>query len=232
MDKGGLVILGAGGHARVVAETAMLLGLSLLGYLAPQAAKSANAPHPRYLGDDATIPAMLAKGCSFILGIGFVNVPGAIRRAELLMQIPESRLKRLVHPSAMVSPSAGIAAGAFLAAGVILGTGSRAGPGAILNSGAIVDHDCRIGANSHVAIGARIAGGVTVGRDCLIGAGATIRQGLRIGDGAVVAAGAAVLGDVASGSTVAGVPARPLVSLANGAAESAVSNLKKGNRGP
>lgn len=211
MDKGGLVILGAGGHARVVAETAMLLGLSLLGYLAPRAVEPAHAPHPRYLGDDAAISAMLAKDCDFIPGTGFVDAPGAARRAGLLAQIPEDKLVRLIHPSAMVSPSAEIAAGVFIAAGAILGAGSRAAPGAILNSGTIVDHDSLIGANSHVAIGARVAGGVWIGKDCLVGAGATIRQGLHIGDGAVVAAGAVVLGDVAPGSTVAGVPARILV---------------------
>lgn len=210
MAENRLVILGAGGHARVIAETAGILGFSVAGYLAPGAAKSDHAPHPYYLGDDAAITGLLLEGCNFILGTGFVDARGAARRATLLARIPESRLVRLVHPSALVSPSAEIGAGVFLAAGVILGTGSRTGSGSILNSGAIVDHDCRIGANSHVAIGARLAGGVTVGRDCLIGAGATIRQGLRIGDGAIVAAGATVLRDAASGSTVAGVPARPL----------------------
>lgn len=210
MADRGLVILGAGGHARVVAEAARILGLSLAGYLAPQAAELGHAPHLRHLGDDGAIPTLLAAGHDFILGMGFVDAVGAARRAGLAAQIPQDRLARLVHPAAVVSPSARIAPGVFVAVGAILGTGSEAGPGAILNSGAIIDHDCRVGTNSHVAIGARISGEVTVGQDCLIGAGATIRQGLRIGDGAVVAAGAVVLRDVVPGSTVAGVPARLL----------------------
>lgn len=212
MADRGLVILGAGGHARVIAEAAGILGLFLAGYLAPRAAEPGHAPHPRHLGDDGAIPALLAAGHDFILGTGFVDADGAVRRAGLVARIPQDRLARLVHPAAVVSPSARIAPGVFVAAGAILGTGSQAGPGAILNSGAIVDHDCRVGTNSHVAIGARISGGVTVGQNCLIGAGATIRQGLRIGDGAVVAAGAVVLRDAVPGRTVAGIPARLLES--------------------
>lgn len=210
MPNQSLVILGAGGHARVVAEVAGILGCSLVGYLAPRAAEPSHAPHLRYLGNDGAIPALLAAGHDFILGIGFVDAAGATRRMVLVAQIPQDRLARLVHPTAVVSPSARIASGVFVAAGTILGTGSQAGSGAILNSGAIIDHDCRIGTNSHVAIGARISGEVTVGRNCLIGAGATIRQGLYIGDNTVVAAGAVVLHDVVPGSTVAGIPARLL----------------------
>lgn len=206
----GPVILGAGGHARVVAEAAAILGLSVAGYLAPQAVDPDRAPHPRHLGDDGAIPALLAAGHDFILGTGFVDGAGAARRAALVARIPEDRLARLIHPRAMVSPSARIGRGVFLAVGAILGAGSRVDTGAILNSGAIVDHDCRIGVNSHVATGSRVAGGVTIGRNCLIGAGAVIRQGVIIGDGAVAAAGAAVIADVAPGSIVAGVPARPL----------------------
>lgn len=210
MANRSLVILGAGGHARVVAETAEVLGFSLAGYLAPRAADPGQAPHARHLGDDGAITALLRAGHNFVIGIGFVDSPGAARRAGLVARVPADRLERLIHPRAIVSPSSRIAEGTFLAAGVILGAGSRIGLAAILNSGAIIDHDCRIGANSHVATGARITGGVTVGRDCMIGAGATIIQELCIGDCAVVAAGAAVIATVAPGSIVAGIPARPL----------------------
>ncbi len=209
-DAPAVVLIGGGGHARVVAETLAALGRAPVGYLAPEPAPDA-APFaalgPR-LGSDADIARLAGEGCVFALGTGFVEAEGAQRRAGLMARIPAGRLLTVCHPAAIVSPSAVVGAGAFLGPGAIVATGAGIGPAAIVNSGAIVEHDCRVGANVHVASGSRLAGNVTVGDNALIGAGATVRQGVSVGEGAVVGAGAAVVRDVPAGATVAGVPAR------------------------
>lgn len=205
-EAGAIVVIGAGGHARVVAEAAAACGMTLAGHIAPQADTTGMlGPH---LGDDAAIPALAAKGHSFALGTGFVDAAGAARRAALLAGLPEA-LATVVHPAAIVSPTATLAPGAFVAAGAIVGTRCRIGRGAIVNTGAIVDHDSAVADNAHVATGARLAGAVLVGRNALIGAGATIRQGIGIGDDAIVGAGAVVIHPVPPGATVVGNPARP-----------------------
>ncbi|WP_299840805.1 NeuD/PglB/VioB family sugar acetyltransferase [uncultured Paracoccus sp.] len=206
-----LILLGAGGHADVVAEAIALSQGDLAGHLspAPETDRDLSLLGPR-LGDDAAIAALVAAGFGLVPGIGFVTAAGAERRADWLAALPAEALVTVIHPHAILSPSARLGVGSFMAPGAILGTKSRAGAGTILNSGAVVDHDCRLGANCHVATGARLAGGVTVGDNVLIGAGATVRQGVRIGIGAVVGAGAVVLRDVAPGVTVLGVPARPV----------------------
>lgn len=206
-----LILLGAGGHAAVVAEAITLSGGDLAGHLSPEsgAERDPSLLGPR-LGDDSAIPALIAAGFGLVPGTGFVNAAGAARRGLWLAGLPQAALVSIIHPRAILSPSARLGTGSFLAAGAILGTRSQTGSGAILNSGAVVDHDCTLGANCHVATGARLAGGVTLGDDVLIGAGATVRQGIRIGRGAVVGAGAVVLRDVAAGVTVLGVPARPV----------------------
>lgn len=202
-----LVLLGAGGHAAVLAEAITQSGETLAGYLASDNSAVSKLLGPR-LGDDGQIGDLVAQGLRLVIGMGFVNAAGAAHRAAFLASLPRHALATVIHPRAMLSPSARVGAGSFLATGSVLGTASRGGEGFILNSGAVVDHDCSIGRNCHVATGARVAGGVTTGDDVLIGIGATVRQGIRIGEGAVIGAGAVVVSDVPKGAMMLGVPAR------------------------
>lgn len=203
-----VVVIGAGGHARVLAEALALCGQAVAGHVAPEPdATGLLGPH---LGDDSALPALVAQGHRFALGLGFVDAAGAARRAGLLARLQglAAELVRVVHPAAVLSPSASLADGCFVAAGAIIGTRARIGRGSIVNTGAIVEHDATIAENCHIATGARLAGGMVLGPDVLIGAGAVLRQGLSLGAGAVVAAGAVVIRPVAPGALVMGNPAR------------------------
>lgn len=205
-----VVLLGAGGHAHVVAEALALAHRHLAGHVATAVATDAGPG--TYLGNDAILPG-LVKTCDFAIGFGFVDVHGARRRARFLVQLRDlgATLACIVHPYAMISPSSLLAPGTFVAMGAIVGTGARVGTGSIVNTGAVIDHDSQMGSNAHLGTGARLAGGVICGQDVLIGAGAVIRQGLTVGAGAIVGAGAVVIRDVAAGDTVVGNPARSVV---------------------
>jgi UDP-perosamine 4-acetyltransferase len=207
------VILGGGGHAKVVIEA-----LRAEGRLDPVAIVDAAAARKGrsvfgvpIVGDDAAFPSLLGSGITLaVSGIGGVR-DNTLRR-NLLTKAREAgfTIAGVVHPSALVSPSAKIAPGAQVLWGAVVGPDAVVGEGALVNTRAIVEHDCRVGAYAHVATGAVLAGGVTVSDLAHVGAGAVVRQGITIGARAVVGAGAAVVKDVPEGQTVVGVPARPL----------------------
>lgn len=205
-----LVLLGIGGHTRVVAEAAALLGYRIAGHLTPQDGQgSGGGP---WLGNDDQIGALARSGHVFALAFGFVDAKGAARRAAVLTLLTDAGAKMPVirHPAAVISPAARLAPGVFVAAGAVVGPGVDIGAGAIINTGALVEHDCRLGRNTHAATGCRLAGGVQVGDDVLLGLGCAVRQGVRIGAGAIIGAGAVVLGDVPPGACMVGVPARAI----------------------
>lgn len=205
MDDGRpVVVLGAGGHAGVVAEA--LPSGRLAGHVAPEASERILLGH--WMGDDTVLDALAASGHVFAPGVGFVDRASARRREHLLEAWSRFELISVIHPAAAVSPSSSLGPGSFVAAGATFSTGAASGLGAIVNTGAVVDHDCRLGDNVHVGPGATVSGDVRIGDGVLVGVGSTVKQGIRIGDGAVVGAGAAVVHDVPDGGIVIGVAAR------------------------
>lgn len=206
--KGNLILIGAGGHACVVAEAAALSGWNLMGHVAPN---PAHAPAlGDWLGNDTVLADLIAQGYQIAVGLGFVDAKGAARRAAILAAIPLRARATIIHPAAIVSPSAQVGAGTFFAAGVIAGTQTHIGADTLLNTGVIVDHHASIAANVHIATGARLAGDITVEADVLIGAGSVIKQGVHIGQGAIIGAGSVVLEDVPAHAVWAGSPAVPI----------------------
>jgi len=114
----------------------------------------------------------------------------------------------IIHPRAIISTSAYLGAGIFVAANALIAPTARIGDGTIINHSAIVDHDCEVSDFAHIGPGCVLGGGVTVGRGSLVGAGAVVLPGHKIGDRAVIGAGAVVTKNVPEGATVSGVPAR------------------------
>jgi UDP-perosamine 4-acetyltransferase len=206
-----LVIIGAGGHAKVVLEACRAAGLAVLGLVDPG---QAGGPAGRtvlgapLLGDEAILPALRHQGVAgAVVAIGDNAVRQALgaRLAGMGFSLPA-----VVHPAALISPSARLGAGVVVLARAVLGAASLLDDLALINTGAIVEHDNHIGAAAHVAPGCALAGDVWVGERALVGIGSAVRPGIRIGADAVVGAGAAVVAAVAAGQRVGGVPARPL----------------------
>lgn len=204
------VIIGGGGHARVVIDALRASGLGT-----PEAVVDA-APERRgqrvdgveIVGGDAELAGLRAQGVThFVMGIGGAGNNAPRQRLFDAARAQGFQPITLVHPSAIVSQAAKLADGVQVLARAVVNPGATLAANVIVNTGAIVEHDCVVGAHVHIASGAILAGGVRVEEGAHIGAGSVTRQGCTIGSGAIVGAGAAVVENVPANVVVAGVPA-------------------------
>lgn len=205
-----LVLIGAGGHARVLAALACAAGRKVLGVCDPVLAADAVSHWEGLdvLGDDSALDRLPPDSVALMLGIGQL-VTGTLRE-----RLYDSWCARgycfppLVHPTAWVAPGVALGDGVQVMAGVVIQPGCEIGANSIVNTRVCIDHDCRIGRNVHVAPGATLCGSITVEDGAFIGAGATVIQGLRVGGRAVIGAGATLVRDLEPTTTVLGAANR------------------------
>jgi acetyltransferase EpsM len=210
-----LVVIGAGGHARVVTDIARLRGYAIVGFLDDLNPQRHGAERfgATILGGLDHLGALGQSGvrCAFVaVGDCHARLRLAAHAADAGFELP-----MLAHPSAVLAADTAVGPGTVLAAGAIVNPGARLGGNVIVNTAASVDHDCVIEDGVHVACGARLAGGVQVGRGSWIGIGAVVREGVRIGAGTVIGAGALVLKDVPDLVVAYGAPARVISHVSN-----------------
>ena len=205
-----LVILGASGHGKVVADTACCM-------------KKYN--RIIFLDDDWE-----KKECmGFPVEGVFLDYGKYMETAEFIVatgnsnirEIWTERLKRsgaklaiLIHPSATVSPFAKIESGTIVMAGAVVNAETKIGQGVIVNTCASVDHDCEIGDYCHISVGAHLAGTVSVGKHTWIGIGAVVRNNLSICENCMIGAGAVVVKKIMKSGTYVGVPAKRCENIA------------------
>ncbi len=202
-----LILLGGGGHARSVLAALLAAGESVRGYLAPEASPDWSL---LYLGDDEVLNDLDPAQARVVNGLGSIASTAARRRLYDHAVARGCTVVGVIHPRAIVDLEASIDPSAHVLAGAIVSAGAAIGVDAIVNSGAIIEHDCIVGAHAHVSPGAVLGGEVHIGDGAHIGLGSRVLQGLTVGSGSVVGAGAVVISDVPAGTTVVGVPARPL----------------------
>jgi sugar O-acyltransferase (sialic acid O-acetyltransferase NeuD family) len=203
MNDPGVLVIGAGGHAKVVIATLQAAGRVVRAAFDDDAARHG--------------------GC--VLGVpiaGPVDAAQNYRGLEALVAIGDNRTRRAmverlslrwataIHPQAVVHASARLGPGTVVFAGAVIQPDACIGAHVIVNTAATVDHDCSVGDFSHLAPGAHLGGNVSVGRGVFLGIGAVVLPNLALGDAAVAGGGAVVVGDVAASVVVAGVPARLL----------------------
>ena len=201
-----LLIIGGGGHAKVVYDAIRTAGVEVTVTIYDDNpllhGSSFLEPNPQVV--ETWTPAQYHF---FHIAVGENTARRALsRRVSAEGLTPYS----IVHSAAVISPYAKIGDASFIAALARIAPAAVIGEGSIVNHLAVIDHDCRIGAYCHVAPGAVICGGVKVGDGTLIGARATVLPGLEIGTGVVVGAGAVVTRNVADYITVIGNPAKVL----------------------
>lgn len=198
------IVIGAGGHGSVVVATLVAAGVRVAAVYDD----NADCWGGSVLGVPVRGPVDAAREARLpaVLGVGDNR-----RRAALAERL-ELEWATAVHPGAVVHPSVRIGTGSVIFAGVVVQPNAVLGEHAILNTSCSVDHDCIVGSFAHVSVGARLTGAVHVGRGSMLGAGCVVLPCAVIGEHCTVGAGAVVLGDIAPGTTVIGVPARPLGS--------------------
>jgi UDP-perosamine 4-acetyltransferase len=203
-----ILLLGAGGHGKAIADLLLADGsYQVVGFVdaAPKASQVLGLP---VLGDESQLATLAAQGIALAhaaVGDNAQRLAAAGRLRAAGFALPS-----LSHPAALIGHGARVADGAAILARAVIGPEAEIGALALINTGAIVEHDCVVEEAAHIGPGAVLAGGVRVGAGALIGAGAAVRPGVVIGAGAVVGAGAAVVENLAPGARVAGVPARPV----------------------
>ena len=203
----GVVIVGAGGHAKVCIELLRVAGETVAYCIGGDDSGEACLGVPVLQGD-----AHLAR----LRELGFERAFIAIGSNALRERLSHSvhalgyRIVNAISPGAAVSPSARLGQGVAIMAGAVINADSHIGDLAIVNTCASVDHDGWIGTAVHIAPHCGLAGNVTVGTRTFLGIGCKVIPGIRIGDDVMAGAGSVIVSDVLDKSRIAGVPARNL----------------------
>lgn len=205
-----LVIIGAGGHGKVV--------LDIL--------RAANNSKIRPIGFLDADPSLIGTRVNDLPVLGPIHHIAKLRQQKVagaVVAIGDNRARfsyakylsdegieliSAIHPRAIVSSTAKIGRNVVIAAGAVVCADAQIGDSVILNSGCIVDHECEIGEAAHICPAAALAGRVRIGAGAFIGMGVKIIQCRTVGEHATIGAGAVVIEDIPANVTAVGVPAR------------------------
>lgn len=211
-----LVIIGAGGTSREIADTVHAINRldprwNLLGFLDDDAAKQGRLIDG--LPVLGTLAATAGYDAQFIIGVASWRNPRVRRAIVERLALPRERYTTIVHPSASISSNAVIGTGTAILQNVVITPGTIVGNHTLILQNVTMAHDQVVEDFVTIASGATLAGFVRLCAGCYLGAGCTIMNGITVNAEALVAVGAVVMNDVPPGRTVAGNPARPLPDL-------------------
>jgi len=198
-----LVIVGAGGHACVIADIAIKTGLYEKIEFLDDVERKNDMGIP-VVGKIFEIEKHL-KNSDFFIGIGNCKIRNEIQ--EKIIALGGS-IATLIHPNAVIGSFVEIGVGTAVMAGAVINPCVKIGKGVIVNTSSSIDHNCVIGDYSHISVGAHLAGTVTIGTRTWIGIGSTISNNLSVCDDCMIGAGAVVVKDIENVGVYVGVPAR------------------------
>lgn len=204
-----VIVLGAGGHAKVLIDALLLRSVNVLGIADPKLEltekKVLGIP---LIGNDDSVLQYPVNAVKLVNGLGSVGITTQRQRLFEKFKNLGYAFATVIHPSSVIASDVTVLEGTQILAGTIIQTGSYTGKNTIVNTRVSIDHGCWIGSHVHLAPGVTLSGEVQVGNGVHIGTGATVIQGIRIGKNSLIGAGSLVVKDVPEGSTVIGVPAR------------------------
>jgi UDP-perosamine 4-acetyltransferase len=205
-----LILLGAGGHAKVLLSLAQANGLIVLGVCDPDLPQQGTKQWRGIpvLGDEAVLDDINPDKVGLINGVGQLVGSSSRKRLFEKYRAKGFHFPVLIHPAAWVDSSAQLGEGVQIMAGAIVQPDCRIGENTIINTCASVDHDSVVEAHVHIAPRATLCGTVYVHAQTYIGSGSTIIQNITVGEQAVVGAGATLVRDLADRQTLIGSPAR------------------------
>ena len=194
-----VIIVGAGGHAKVVADILRASGDDVVGFLDDK--DPSELPGFSILGKVSEIN-RFSERYDFASGIGHNRT-----RQRITDAYPVNWLT-VIHPSTIIAPDVQIDAGTVVMANAVVNTGSRIGRGVIINTAATVDHDCVLEDYVHISPGAHLAGTVVIGTRTWVGIGGIISNNISICGDCMIGAGAVVVRNISETGTYTGVPAK------------------------
>jgi sugar O-acyltransferase (sialic acid O-acetyltransferase NeuD family) len=187
-----VIVVGGGGHAKVVIDALRAAGIEVLGFTDLDADIAIARSLSKALGNDTVIRRYPAGSIRLALGIGGTGVDEGRSALYAAFKNEGYDFVTVVHPAATIAADVCLGEGCQVMAGAVVQTGSAIGTGAIVNTCASIDHDCTIGSFVHIAPGVTLSGTVTVGARSHIGVGATIIQGIHLPEATMVRAGSVV----------------------------------------
>jgi sugar O-acyltransferase (sialic acid O-acetyltransferase NeuD family) len=204
-----VIIIGAGGHAKVLIETLRLCSVQMLGITDSDPERTGTEVlDVRVIGNDTVIEGYSAGSVLLVNGLGSIDIPKRRKDVFEAFKVRGFTFATIIHPTAVVASDVVLGEGAQVMAGAVIQPGSRIGMNTIINTNATVDHDCRIGDHVHLAPGVVLSGAVRIDDVSHLGTGAVVIQGVTVGPHTLVGAGSVVVRDVSGNTAVVGVPAK------------------------
>lgn len=196
-----VIIIGAGGHGKVIADIIQKSGDRIVGFLDDNPCIGANFIGFPMLG---TVDDYKKFDNEFVIAIGNATI-----RERIVRKLSNVSWYTAVHPTAIISDmDVKIGEGTVVMANAVINTGSRIGKHCIINSSSVVEHDNKIADFVHISVGVKLAGTVNVGKSCWIGIGAVVSNNVNICGNCMIGAGAVVIKDIGETGTYVGVPAK------------------------
>lgn len=198
-----VVIIGASGHAKVIADIIAACGDELIGYVDDKDSKCFSCQV--ILGKIADVSSLASGKISFIIGIGANKT-----RQRIACDYPTLSWYTACHPSAVISPNAKIGVGTVVMPNVVINTGTNIGCHCIVNTASTIDHDNVIGDFVHLSPGCHLSGSVHIGACSWLGTGCLVSNNVEICAGCTFGVGTVVVKSIATVGTYVGVPARSI----------------------
>ena len=205
-----IIIIGASGHGKVVADIAKLNGYEEILFLDDDTSKRSCGRNP-VVGTSKDIR-QYKDDHEFIIAIGNNRI-----REKISDTLEKENIKQtiLIHPSAVIDETATIKEGTVVMANAVINASVKIGRSCIINTASSIDHDCIINDFVHISPGVHVAGTVTIGRNTWIGIGSTVINNLEICANCIIGAGSTVIKDIKEEGTYIGSPAERMKKMTN-----------------